>query len=106
MQEQNKLLSMIGIARKAGHVLIGVPQICEHISKGKKIDHDSFLVIEAADTSDNTHKKVTNKCEFYNISHVRINATCTDLGYALGKSAVAAVAIIGKDMCCAIRSKL
>lgn len=106
MADNAKLLSMIGIARKAGKTIIGWPMISEHISKGKNISHDEFLLIEASDTSDGTHKKISNKCEFYNIRSIRIDNSCSELGAALGKSAIAAVAITGKDMCYAVSSKI
>lgn len=104
--ENNKVLSMIGLAKKAGRAIVGWPMISEHISNGKNISHEEFLLIEASDTSDGTHKKISNKCEFYNIKSIRIDSTCSELGAALGKSATAAVAIIGKDMCCAVNSKI
>ena len=37
MADNAKLLSMIGIARKAGKTIIGWPMISEHISKGKNV---------------------------------------------------------------------
>ena len=97
---------MIGMSKKAGKAIVGVPMICEHIAKKKNLFHDEFLIIEASDTSENTHKKILNKCEFYKIRHIRISSTCRELGAALGKSATAAVAITGKDMCCAVLSKM
>lgn len=101
-----KLLSMIGMSKKAGKAIVGVPMICEHISKKKNLSPDEFLIIEASDTSENTHKKILNKCEFYKIRHIQIDSTCCELGAALGKSATAAVAITGKDMCCAVFRKM
>lgn len=104
--QEIQLLRMIGIVKKAGSLIVGYPQIYEYIKKGKNTAREEFLVIEAQDTSDNTHKKICNKCEFYNIATVRINSTCIELGAALGKSAVSCVAVKGKDMCCAVLSKL
>lgn len=106
MADQKKLLSMIGIAKKAGKTIVGWPMISEHITKKKNIAQDEFLLIEASDTSDGTHKKISNKCEFYKIRSIRIDTTCSDLGAALGKGATAAVAILGKDMCYAVLSKI
>ena len=97
---------MIGLAKRAGRAIVGWPMISEHISKGKNISHDEFLLIEASDTSDGTHKKISNKCEFYNIKTIRIDSTCSELGAALGKSATAAVAILSTDMCCAVLDKI
>ena len=106
MEDNKRLLSMLGIAKKSGRIIIGAPMIIEHIQKKKIISPDEFLVLEASDTSDNTHKKLSDKCTYYNIRHVRINATCCELGASLGKGAIAAVAILGADMCRGVEAKI
>jgi len=110
MADEKNLLGMIGMCRGAGKALIGVPMICEQLRKrsGKGIaDGDiDFLVIEASDTSDNTHKKISDKCIYYNVKHVRITSTCEELGRAIGKSAVGAVAVADKNFCRAVLGKL
>ena len=106
MDNTKQLLSMIGIAKKSGRIIVGVPMIIEHIQKKKALDPEEFLLIEACDTSENTHKRLTDKCEFYGIKRVQVSVTCEALGAAIGKSAVAAVAIIGKDMCRGVESRI
>ena len=59
----NRILSSLGLCSKAGKLIFGVPMIIEAMQKGKKI----YLVLEAGDTSDNTHKKITDKCSFYGV---------------------------------------
>lgn len=104
MFDEKKLLGMVGMSRKAGKTVIGTPMICEHLRKcGKNEEADvATVVIEASDTSENTHKKLTDKCLYYNVKHVRLDTNCEDLGRAVGKSAVAAVAIADKNFCRAI----
>jgi ribosomal protein L7Ae-like RNA K-turn-binding protein len=64
--------------------------IIEAMQKGKKI----YLVIEAGDTSDNTHKKITDKCSFYGVEKIRVDADGVELASRIGKSSsLAAVAI-------------
>ncbi len=106
MKDNSRLLSMLGIAKKSGRIIIGTSMIIEHIQKKKKLGAEEFMVLEASDTSENTHKRLTDKCEFYNIRRIRIEATCDELGAALGKGATAAVAIIGRDMCRGVEGKL
>ena len=106
MEDEKKLLGMLGLCRRAGKLIIGTPMVCEYISNAKKTDGDTVMVIEASDTSDNTHKKITDKCKFYNVRHIRIETDAETLGGALGKSAVAAVAVTDKDMCVAVNKKL
>ena len=110
MTDEKNLLGMIGMCRGAGKAIIGVPMICEQLRKRKsKASADGevdFMIIEASDTSDNTHKKLTDKCIYYNVMHVRINSTCEALGRAVGKSAVGAVALADKNFCRAVLGKL
>ncbi len=106
MDDEKKLLGMLGLCKRAGKLIIGTPMVCEYLS-GSRGSHDGVpLVIEASDTSDNTHKKITDKCKFYNVRHIRIEIDAETLGGALGKSAVAAVAVTDKDMCVAVNKKL
>ncbi|MBQ8409835.1 MAG: hypothetical protein IJY39_13325 [Clostridia bacterium] len=113
MTDEKNLLLMIGMCRGAGKLIIGTPMICEHLRKlGNKnsasTDSTSpnVIVIEASDTSENTHKKISDKCIYYKVKHIKINSTCEILGNAVGKSAVAAVAVADKSFCRAIMSKL
>lgn len=85
-----RLLGSLGLCAKAGKLILGVPMIIEAMQKGKRV----YLVLEAADTSDNTHKKITDKCAFYGIEKVRIDIDGGTLGAAVGKSStLAAVAV-------------
>lgn len=93
-----KLLPSLGLCAKAGAVVYGVPMICEAMRKGGK--KTPLIVIEASDTSENTHKKITDKCNFYGVRHVRVECTGQTLAAALGKSAsLAAVALTDEGLC-------
>ena len=86
----NRFWGSLGLSSKAGKLIYGVPMIIEAIQKGKKV----YLVIEAGDTSDNTHKKLTDKCSFYGVEKIRIDADGVELASRIGKSSsLAAVAI-------------
>ena len=86
----NRILSSLGLCSKAGKLIFGVPMIIEAMQKGKKI----YLVLEAGDTSDNTHKKITDKCSFYGVEKIRLEVTGGEISDAVGKSSnLAAVAI-------------
>ena len=112
MNDEKNLLGIIGICRGAGKAVIGTPMICEYLRKrGEKKSLDAsgapeVIVIEASDTSENTHKKISDKCAYYKAMHVRITASCEELGRAVGKSAVAAVAIADRSFCRAVLDKL
>lgn len=86
----NRFWGSLGLCSKAGRLIYGVPMIIEAMQKGKKI----YLVIEAGDTSDNTHKKITDKCSFYGVEKIRVDADGVELASRIGKSSsLAAVAI-------------
>ena len=103
MSDEKKLLGMIGMCRRAGKAVIGVPMICEHLRKRGVVetkDGDEIIVLEASDSSDNTHKKIADKSAFYQVRVVRIDCDGATLASALGKtSSLAAVAIKDKEMC-------
>lgn len=85
-----RILSSLGLCSKAGKLIFGVPMIIEAMQKGKKI----YLVLEAGDTSDNTHKKITDKCSFYEVRKIRLDYDGGEIASAVGKSsALAAIAI-------------
>lgn len=106
MGDEKNLLGMLGLCKRAGKLIIGTPMVCEYLAGKKQISSDSLIVIEASDTSENTHTRIINKCSFYNARHVRIKSDCAALGAALGKASVAAVAVTDKDMCAAVDKKL
>ncbi len=85
-----RILSSLGLCSKAGKLIFGVPMIIEAMQKGKK----TYLVLEAGDTSDNTHKKITDKCSFYGVEKIRLDFDGIQIAEAVGKSSsLAAIAI-------------
>ena len=97
MKDDKKFLSALGLCVRAGKVIFGVPQVCEAMRKGGK--NTPVTVFEASDTSENTRKRISDKCTYYNIKHIKINIGGEELAAALGKSAyLAAVAVTDKEM--------
>ena len=103
---ESGLLSSIGMCRGAGRAVIGVPMICEELKKRGAQGGDDVMVIEASDTSENTHKRVCDKCAYYKVRHIRIESDCEALGRAVGKSAVGAVMINDASFCRLIDKRL
>lgn len=105
--DEKGLLGIIGLCRGAGRAVIGVPMICEELKKKANLNAPiDVYVVEASDTSPNTHKRITDKCAFYKARHIRIKSDCEALGRAVGKSAVAAVMINDQNFCRALEKKL
>ena len=100
-----KLKMTIGLAAKAGKIVYGTPLICDGLrSSGSK---KSILVLEGSNSSYNTHKKLSDKCSFYETELVRLPITMEELSEALGKrSVIAAVGITDKGLAEAILRKL
>lgn len=91
----SRILTSLGLCAKAGKIIFGVPMIIEAMQKGKRV----FLVLEAGDTSENTHKKLTDKCSFYGVKKIRLETDGGTLGASVGKSSVlAAVAITDEGL--------
>jgi len=87
---ERRILGSLGLCAKAGKLIYGVPMTIEALQKGKTV----YLVLEAGDTSENTHKRITDKCSFYGVKKIRLEIDGNALGAAVGKtSSLAAVAI-------------
>lgn len=75
---QDKVLSMIGLAKRAGKVCAGAP-LCEKEIKAKR----SELIIIAKDISDNGRKALTDSCKYYSVKYIEY-ADKEGLGRAVG----------------------
>jgi ribosomal protein L7Ae-like RNA K-turn-binding protein len=103
-KQLERLLMTVGLAAKARRIIFGTDQVCDSLRDSK---NSPVLVIEAKDTSENTHKKLTDKCKYYGVRLVRIEAGTAELGRAVGKlSATAAVGITDSGIAKAIYAKL
>ena len=86
--KNNKALSMLGLAAKAGKVISGEFGTEKAIKEGK-----AYLVLVAEDASDNTKKLFTNKCNYYQVP-LKFFKTKQELGKAIGKEARASIAVL------------
>lgn len=76
---KDKVLSMLGLATRSRNVVSGGFATEQAVKSGK-----AYLVIIAEDASDNTRKKYSNMCEFYEVPCVYYS-TKEVLGHAMGK---------------------
>lgn len=63
------------------------------------------MVLIDDSVSDNTFKKIKDKCKFYNVSYIRV-ATGTCLGLAIGKSNRKVIGITDPKFVKALKEKL
>ena len=89
-----RAMRLLGLAARAGRTVVGVPLICTALQRGAK-DKTPLLVVEAADSSANTHKRITDRTAFYGVQAVRADVDCATLAIAVGKrdALVAAVGV-------------
>lgn len=86
MKEQQQVLQLLGLAVGARKLITGEELVVKEIKKNAK------LVIISSDASDNTMKKIQDKCKFYNVE-LHVFGTRYDLGHATGKETRVVLAI-------------
>ena len=84
----DKILSLIGLATKAGKTVSGEFMTEREVKSGK-----AMLVIVAEDSSDNTKKNFRDMCEFYKVP-IRFYGDKDSLGHAMGKQFRASLAVL------------
>ena len=98
--KNNKVLSLVGLATKAGKTVSGEFSTEKSVKSGK-----SFLVIVADDASENTKKKFRNMCEFYDVPVYFLSDKET-VGRAMGKEFRASLSIQDENFAKAILNEL
>ena len=97
---QSKVLSLIGLATKAGKTVSGEFCTEKEVKSGK-----ASLVIVADDASDNTKKKFRNMCDFYHVPICFYRDKDT-LVHAMGKQFRASLAILDQGFAKGIRESM
>lgn len=98
--KNNKILSLIGLATKAGKTVSGEFSTEKSVKTGK-----GFLVLVAEDASENTKKKFRNMCEFYEVP-VYFLSDKEQLGKAMGKELRVSLSVQDENFAKAIRKEL
>lgn len=84
---ENKILSLLGLCRRAGKLTVGNDAAYTSIVGGK-----SKLIIYPRDISQNTLSKFLRRTEDFDVPCVKLNSTKDEVSHALGKlCAVASV---------------
>ena len=91
----NKALrGAVGICAKAGKLITGIPMICEAMKARKRI----FLVIESSDNSNNSSKRLHDRCTYYAVPLHTVSLNGEELALAVGKGArIGAVAVTDEN---------
>ena len=96
----NKVLSIIGLATKAGKTASGEFLTEREVKSGK-----AALVIVAGDASENTKKKFRNMCDYYKVP-IYFYEDKDTLGHAMGKQFRASLAVLDEGFAKGIRKHL
>ncbi|MDO4313422.1 MAG: ribosomal L7Ae/L30e/S12e/Gadd45 family protein [Eubacteriales bacterium] len=96
----DKVLSLIGLATKAGKTASGEFCTEKEVKAGR-----ARLVIVAEDASDNTKKKFQNMCDFYEVP-IRYYDDKNALGHSMGKEFRASLAILDEGFSKSILKQL
>lgn len=96
----DKVLSMLGLAAKAGAVASGEFSTEKSVKEGK-----AFLVIVAEDSSDNTKKHFRDMTTFYEVPMYEYSNK-EMLGHAIGKEFRASLAINNENFATNIEDKI
>lgn len=83
----DKVLSMLGMAMRAGKVASGEFSVEKSVKTGK-----ACLVIVSEEASDNTKKMFINMCTYYNVP-ICFYGSKEVLGHAIGKGSRASVSV-------------
>ena len=92
----DKVLSYLGLARKAGKLAVG-----EFLTENAIYSKKAVLVIVAEDASGNTKKKFTDRCNHHKVE-LRFYKTKAELGNATGSTLKASMAVLDEGFAKAI----
>lgn len=96
----DRALSMLGFATKAGKTVSGEFSVETAIRNGK-----AKLVIVAEDASENTKKKFSDKCIYYDVPFLELGNK-EQLGRMTGKGFRTSVAVLDSNFSSAVLKKL
>jgi ribosomal protein L7Ae-like RNA K-turn-binding protein len=97
---QNRVLSLVGLATKAGRTVSGEFSTEKAVKSG-----EADLVIVSEEASDNTKKKFRNMCEYYKVP-IYFFGTKEALGKAMGKEFRASLAVLDAGLGNALKKQL
>ena len=89
-QDPTKIYQLLGMAARARKISTGEDLVLRAVRSG-----DAKLVILSGDASKNTLKKLTNKCNTYEVEK-HVFGSREELGHAIGKEARVVLALTDK----------
>ena len=104
-ENEKKVISLIGIAKKAGKVLAGTDRVVESIRKKDK--NGVRLLLCSVDASQNTLKRIGNTSAFYSVPFYKLTVDKDELARIIGSDAlVSVIGITDAGFCKAMTERL
>ena len=100
MTQKDRVLSMLGMAAKAGKIESGEFSTEKAVKGGR-----GRLVIVAEDASEKKKKMFTNMCKYYKVPFV-VFGTKEELGHWIGKAYRASICILDEGFAKAVLKKI
>ncbi len=88
MEPKKRIYQMLGLAARARMLITGEELVIREVRSG-----NAKLVIVSQDASDNTLKKLNDKCTSYNVE-MHVFGTREELGHAIGKESRVVLALV------------
>ncbi|MFS0782259.1 YlxQ family RNA-binding protein [Bacillus sp. 1P06AnD] len=85
---QPQWASLLGLANRARKIISGEELVVKEVRSGK-----AKLVLLSKDASSNTEKKITDKCNYYNVPLMKVESR-DQLGHAIGKDHRVVIAVL------------
>ena len=98
--QRDRILSMLGLAAKAGRIASGEFSTEKAVESG-----NAFLVVVSEEASENTKKMFRNMCSFYQVP-MYLYASKEALGNAIGKQLRASLAVQDEGFAKSLEEKL
>lgn len=98
--QQDRILSSISLATKAGKTVSGEFSVEKAVKEGK-----ACLVVVSEEASDNTKKMFKNMCTFYNVP-LYFYGTKQSLGHFMGKEFRASLAVTEQGLAGSVTKQL
>ena len=101
--KSTRLKGLLGLCKKAGGLVCGTQMICDALKENKTV----FMVLMANNVSENTSKRLFDRCRYYGTRLESIPLTTEELAHALGRSGeLAALAVTDKNFAAGLEKLL
>ena len=98
--KNDKVLSTLSIAAKAGKVLSGEFSVEKAVKT-----YSAFLVVVSTDASERTKKNFTDMCTYYDVP-IRFYADKESLGHFIGKEFRASLCVVDEGLANSVMEKI